>query len=1272
MKKITLLFLLISLHALAQLNSVYNASTYAYTTQVTSGNSSTGSSSIMANPTAFAQGIPFLPYNLNASITINRNAATAETITPSAIANCYPNSLTCTLSGTFSFKHISGDSIQSGTFGLQEAVNIAVAAGSGTVLIDASWGGPTGASLITAAKGSTAVLIQDNRNPAGATFYQWNGSAYAATGGSGGVPSVFGRTGAITATTGDYSCAQVTGCATSALQSINGDTTAAQHIAGSGGITCTTTAGTTTCNYAGSAGSGTVGTGAQYQISFYPSSGSNTVVGPHTGLYAVPNGLSSAQMNTFVASITAGTASAFIPDGFAGRPFTNTNGLSLPDFAKGMNYMQLSSIGGIACDERQIIVALTSGSNQVSGGGQFLSSDVGRTLVAGGTYSGTQFRFMPTITAVNTGTGVATLSTTAPFTDGVAVPVFVGTMNTANIQQAMTTMGFLFPAIVPANCTMLTNTLSWNAGQSFLGQHMTTSVFQGVPGADILQTPDAAGQGGATLEGLRLENVGFHIAAQIDASHHFTDVTANGTTSTVNALYRPIETQSPNNNNPLAPGWAIGSINGVASTTQNSAVICYSTASGQVAPVAGQQLVFRDFTAGVYVATVSSLSGSGCTGVTSPATLSALLPNTSGYTQSQIEWVSTSSVQTSTTALGGTITYPVTITLANPIAPSPIAISNFAAQGRLKAGSQEFYYAGVNYSNNQIVLRSGPTACSGVTCSTGFAITPENPCEADWEVPWPVVPTINTGDSTPHGANYFPALCGGNAAISFPQANGNVFVGTGLSSGFVTNVEFGNFPTASPTNYQLKNNTIGIYFAGNNSPYSSHFSGIRGDYTQYGIIAGPASYGMHGVLSVGPTSAGNTFSDLSIHAGYPLMFSDLQQSRIDRADTYSTIFSQFDGSVVGTATCIAMTYTLDEQTGGFVTSTGQDQVNEWNCEPEGGNNEWLPTFSDLQCFTCKYTSDTFEGDYNVIDGEYQTFDSATFLAGTSGFPVINYGENNRFLGTQNTAIGFVSNTFGLSSFLNWGLLSDCGAWAGGGPGPITPCGISNMPGYSGRTAESENVGNMTHPFVNAVGGFILPGEWNSNGSLDSQPMTTASTLDTTEPYWNRYTSCNIGTGLTCAPTHFDGFNGFIYIGPLNRIVDAPYLLNFDYLTPGGANSFFLTIRTFNPATGTGCSGGAQVFQAQFTTSSSWQQATVPVDFTGQAGCILGVTFNNGASSGSLHVGKFNFIPAPLKVQGPISAPTEGGSCPASSSWLGAFSGFTYFCDGGTVKRVAII
>ena len=179
------LFLLSAAAGLGQSNSVYNASTYAYTTYVTTGNAATGSSSLGAQPTGFAE-TPFLPYNLNASITVDRNAANAETITPSALANCFPNSLTCTIFSTFTYKHTAGETIQSGTYGLQEAINLAMASGSGTVLLDASYQGPSGTSLILSAKGNGNVLVQDNRNPSGPVFYQWNGSGYAAVQSGGG------------------------------------------------------------------------------------------------------------------------------------------------------------------------------------------------------------------------------------------------------------------------------------------------------------------------------------------------------------------------------------------------------------------------------------------------------------------------------------------------------------------------------------------------------------------------------------------------------------------------------------------------------------------------------------------------------------------------------------------------------------------------------------------------------------------------------------------------------------------------------------------------------------------------------------------------------------------------------------------------------------------------------------------------------------------------------------------------------------------------------
>lgn len=181
--------LMVSLNGYGQANqsNTYNATTYGnWSSFITSGNASTGSSSIGANPSAFINGQPALPFAVGTSVTINKGQANTETVTPTTVANCYFNSLICVLGASFTNKHVAGEALQSGTYGLQEAINAAITAGSGTVIIDASWQGPSGTSLILAAKGSVNVMIQDNRNPSGAVFYQWNGTAYVQSGGGSG------------------------------------------------------------------------------------------------------------------------------------------------------------------------------------------------------------------------------------------------------------------------------------------------------------------------------------------------------------------------------------------------------------------------------------------------------------------------------------------------------------------------------------------------------------------------------------------------------------------------------------------------------------------------------------------------------------------------------------------------------------------------------------------------------------------------------------------------------------------------------------------------------------------------------------------------------------------------------------------------------------------------------------------------------------------------------------------------------------------------------
>lgn len=1260
MKK--LIFLLaFSLPALGQLNSVYNASTYAYTTQVTQGNSTTGSSSVRANPTAFAQGIPFLPYNLNAPITINRNAANAETLTPSGVSNCFSNSLTCTLSGTFTYKHISGESIQSGTFGLQEALNIAITAGSGTVLIDATWQG-SGTSQITGAAGSTTVMIQDNRNPSGAVFYQWDGTHYVATGGSSTVNSVFGRNGNVTAQTGDYTCAQVIGC-TSKITSINGDTTAAQTFNAAGtGLSVNTIAGVTTYTLAGAAGSGSVVTAPAFAIGQYLSAG--TAISGAPGLYATVPSMTLTQLNTLFGAVANGT-SVLITNGTTQGPGVVNTNLGAYSVRFGDNYAQ-SAIFGIACDGAGFFLTFTSGSNQVFVGSDLSAADIGKTFFVatrtGYTYGSTQESFEPTITAYNSGTQIATISANAPF--NFTGWVSVGTDNTANLQTALNALGYGHPLSIPTGCMMLTNTLAWNNSQSIIGQSMFNSGFIGAPGRDILQQPDTSGQGGASGPGVRVENLQLNLNTNIDASLGFTDYGSNGTPTTVAPVYRPLMTASQPANNPLAPGWITAGKNGVASVTAVSSVICVPTTLGYV-PTVGQTIIFPYFPT-IVKTTVVSNTGAGCSAGFSASTLANAMP--SGDTAAQAEWFTGSAVQSTTTTIPTTITYPLTLLLTLPINPIPGFETNFSDHGVVKVCGIEAEYMGVNgYSSPyQIVLRNGPTSSAGCTGTT--PVVPVNPCYAanrlgpgGVDQPYPVIPTINSGDSTPSGATVFPGWCGGNAAISFPSLNGDTYVQTGLTKSFVTNI---NTQPAQgmPAN---ENSGIGVYLAGNNTGYQMTWDGFASTGLPYGFVEGPASAGQHGVAAVGPTSTGSNWHNCSIHAWFPIILVNAQQGKIDRCDTYTELYSPYDGSIIGPGTALFLGYTTDEQNGNVVTNTAQISVEDWNGEPEtnGGNFQITPAYAVLDCTYCNYKQASFEGAFTIWGSSNQT----VYATSQISVPAINYGTNNHFENIGGLNVGYVLNAWSAggnnNQFYNWGQLSSLSC-QNGTNGTLGDCGVGYAQTYNGRTMEAGVGADLLTPWENTLGGQILPGEM--------QGMTNSFTVDTSgspEPSWGAYATCAITTGSDCPVAHFN--SGFLYIGQHNRLAPRGYQMAANLRMVSGSNNVQVIISAFDSGSGTCANPAANIAAGTFTVGTSWTPIYLPVSFATRAGCVAQLQFGPGSATDWVQVGAVDFIPQPLALFGPATAPTEGAACTPSGTWLGVFSGFSYFCDGGTVKRVAV-
>ena len=1245
-KLISIAVLLLCASALGQSNSVYNASTYAYTTQVRSGNTSTGASSVIADPTAFAQGIPFLPYNLNASITINRNAATAETVTPSALAQCFPNSLTCTLSATFTYKHIAGESIQSGTFGLQEALNVAIAAGSGTVLLDATWGGPSGSSLITAAKGNANVMIQDNRNPSGAVFYQWNGSAYATTGGTGAVSSVFGRTGAVTANTGDYTCAQVTNCG-QGVPSLNGQIGAQSILAGANITVTPNGTNGVTIAAAGGAGSGAVASANLGQAAGYPAAGT-TVSGLKA--YYLNSSMTLAQINTIFTEADANTEVYVLP-GVPQYAWSNPNGADVRDYRKGADYLYPARYG-IVCDAQHFFLTITSGSNQVATNADLIN--VGATFVIGQQtgfgYQAIQNVWMPVSTSFTFPN--MTLSGNAPF--GYTGWVTTGTDNTAAFNAAFADATYVFPFRLPASCYAMTQTTTWS-GTPIQGMQMNSGGILGVPGQDIIQ---AVG-GAADADGAGLKDVGLYLDTSIDPTLGYRAWNQAGTSyTTVAPIYRPTLNNTPDANHPLNDQWGTGLTNGVANTTAGSAVICVATALGRT-PANGSMILFPYLlSTELFETTVLNQTGTGCgTGFTG-VTLNANVPT--GGTATQAYYETGTAFETGETSLSTSITYPQTITVSLPNAPDPNGTT--APLGHFIIGNNsvrfEADYMGNNYSptpgSGTFILQRGPATISGALTAGAYWVIPANPCAAAFETPPPVYPNINGGSSeTPAGAVDIPGGCVGNAAISFPEPNGTT-PSTGTVNAFFERLFFSH----TANSLAQGNNGAAFYMQGNTAGYSDLLDSFKISGLTYGIVQGPASIHNWGIASVGPTAAGNTISNCQIFAAFPIVLSDFSQGKVDRCDTYTSMINPFNGSVQGAATGIAASYTTNEQTGAAVTSCFEFGLFNWNSENENGSpNVVVFPYSYINCSNYNLLADNFEGPYQFFAGSNGLIQDTQLAV-----PVINTGTNNKFENVFGITASYMTNNWADSTaqFFNWGAMSSCSG-SFGGASIMGHCGVGFMQEWNGHdmfatTTGNDNGGNVE----NVLAGTIEPYERQGMGPVQ---------YDSTEPYWGKFTTCTLGSGAECIMEQFDSFNGYIYIGNHNRIAPSAYTLEMNVKSPAGANSAFVFFGAQDSGTGQ-CASAGQFSHIQFTTTSSWTHKSIPVTFAGRQGCILQLQFDNGASNDTFEFGEMNFVP---QIQSTTITPPSDSiyhtSCTVPGRNYGvSATGYSYVCVAGTIDR----
>ena len=493
------------------------------------------------------------------------------------------------------------------------------------------------------------------------------------------------------------------------------------------------------------------------------------------------SGVSTYSPQAAVNAAAANNGSAIIQPGAGRTPFVNPGNYRVQDNRPDVPATARSvTEDGAVCDIREVYGTLTQGSTTFAIGLNALTAaDVGRVIVAVGSVGGVPTQFESVVVSI-TDSLHGVLTTPAPFSQPIAHEMDLAHDDTAAIAHTMSVVGAGGTLVFPeGGCLTHTQTL---AGQSPIGLGAQSGIM-GFPGEDIFAAVDGS-QGSGGSQGLaHIHDLTFFVDGRIDATQPWQTINDSGTTAHA-AMYRPIAMRTGITNNPLAPGWFQGSgtnqsgaFNGVANVTAASAVVCIPSA--ETAPTMGQTIVFP-YLASVFTATVSSTAGS-CSGGATPRTLSAALP--AGSTNAQAEWFAGSSPQNLATAITSGAC-PASITLSNNINPAPGFESNVAPFGLLQIDGEQFSYFGRSNAGNTTPANT----FYGVQCaqngttraahSVKATVVPLNAFKPSY--PWPVTPTLNSGDTTPSGtAGYFPGWNVGNAAFAFPLANGAGGHGTG-------------------------------------------------------------------------------------------------------------------------------------------------------------------------------------------------------------------------------------------------------------------------------------------------------------------------------------------------------------------------------------------------------------------------------------------------------------------------------------------------------------
>jgi hypothetical protein len=143
----------------------YYASNYGrWSVPIQTGTAATGAGTLLLynGSVVLGDGRTLNPFNVNAPVSVDSGTA-RETVTPTAVSGCGGVNVqnSCAVTATYANVHGAQALVMSGTGGLQEAINDAVASGGGTVVIDASWAGTN--TILAAATMPPTVVIEDRR-----------------------------------------------------------------------------------------------------------------------------------------------------------------------------------------------------------------------------------------------------------------------------------------------------------------------------------------------------------------------------------------------------------------------------------------------------------------------------------------------------------------------------------------------------------------------------------------------------------------------------------------------------------------------------------------------------------------------------------------------------------------------------------------------------------------------------------------------------------------------------------------------------------------------------------------------------------------------------------------------------------------------------------------------------------------------------------------------------------------------------------------------------